>query len=155
MPPAWVSKGSCRDLSRLADNAITATSQAAGNMMSSNATAMTAPGSQPVSPLPPAADQDTPNLTMTSQLEPGHSGKEDPRPGDWNPPAPAWRSPAAAEPEYTDPPADPVVEGHASQASVGVAGPARGANAGGRGGRAVTGAGVTTVNAIAGGGPNN
>jgi len=52
-----------QDLSHLAENSLTATSQGAGNMMSSNATAMTAPGSQPVTPLPPTRDQDTPNLT--------------------------------------------------------------------------------------------
>jgi len=52
-----------QDLSHLAENSLTATSQGAGNMMSSNATAMTAPGSQPVTPLPPTRDQEPPDVT--------------------------------------------------------------------------------------------
>ena len=39
------------------------TSQAAGNMMSGRPAAMSAPGSQPVDPLPPAKDQGDPNLS--------------------------------------------------------------------------------------------
>lgn len=52
-----------RDLSDLAVNSITATSQAAGNMTSSNATAMTAPGTEPVDPLPDRDHQGDPHLT--------------------------------------------------------------------------------------------
>ena len=50
------------DLSHLAANSITATSQAAGNMVSSSDQAMTAPGSQPVDPLPDRAKQGDPDL---------------------------------------------------------------------------------------------
>lgn len=65
-----------QDLSHLAENSITATSQAAGNMLSSNAQAMTAPGSEPVDPLPDRARQDDPNLTQSGpDLPVGYSGK--------------------------------------------------------------------------------
>ena len=53
-----------QDLSNLAANSLTVTSQAGGNMMSSNAQAMTAPGSRPVDPLPDRDRQDDPNLDM-------------------------------------------------------------------------------------------
>jgi hypothetical protein len=43
--------------------ALAPTSQAGGNMMSSNRLAMTAPGSEPVDPLPPAQDQGDPKVT--------------------------------------------------------------------------------------------
>ena len=81
-----------QDLSSLADNSITATSQAAGNMTSSNRQAMTAPGTQPVTPLPPARDQDSPDLTMTAEIPPGTSGKPQAskQAGEPNPPHPAW-----------------------------------------------------------------
>lgn len=135
------------DLSSLAENSLTATSQAGGNMMSSNATAMTAPGSQPVTPLPPTRDQDTPNLGMSGEIAPGTSGKPQASgqaASSWNPPAPAWKP--AAHPDVTRIPAPvpPEPQGRAGQASIGVAGPARGHTAG----RA---AGASTVNAIAGG----
>ena len=39
------------------------TSQAGGNMQSGRVLAMSAPGSQPVDPLPPAKDQGDPNLS--------------------------------------------------------------------------------------------
>jgi hypothetical protein len=41
-------------------SALAPTSQAGGNMMSSNRFAMTAPGTQPVDPLPPAKEQSDP-----------------------------------------------------------------------------------------------
>jgi hypothetical protein len=47
-------------------SALVPTSQAAGNMTSSNANARTAPGSVPVDPLPPAAEQDDPDVTATA-----------------------------------------------------------------------------------------
>jgi hypothetical protein len=80
-----------RDLSPLAKNSVTATSQAAGNMTSSPDNAMTAPGSQPVDPLPPTADQDDPDIAMPRPIPVSWTGKPPPRasPG-WHPPAPSW-----------------------------------------------------------------
>jgi len=46
--------------------ALSPTSMAAGNMVSSNHLAMTSPGSPPVDPLPPARDQGDPVITPSS-----------------------------------------------------------------------------------------
>lgn len=58
-----------QDLSHLCNpdpiSSLTPTSMAAGNMESSNANAMTAPGSPPVDPLPPAAEQDDPDIVAS------------------------------------------------------------------------------------------
>lgn len=51
--------------------ALAPTSQAGGNMMSSNRLAMTAPGSPPVDPLPPAKDQGDPKITASGSTDPG------------------------------------------------------------------------------------
>jgi len=140
-----------QDLSHLAENSLTATSQGAGNMMSSNATAMTAPGSQPVTPLPPTRDQDTPNLTMTAEIAPGTSGKPQAsgqahRP---EPPRPSWGK--AEPPDVTRIPAPvpPEPTGDAAQVSIGVAGPARGATSGKPAGARA--AAASTINAVPGG----
>ena len=53
-----------QDLSHLATNSLTVSSMAAGNMVSSNEQAMTAPGSRPVDPLPGREDQGGPNPGM-------------------------------------------------------------------------------------------
>lgn len=133
--------GSLQDLSHLAVNSITATSQAAGNMTSSNRQAMTAPGSQPVDPLPPTMDQDDPNLTMSPEIPVGTSGKPEPGNGPPAAPRPAWGKTTTPDVEREPAPEPPEVVGRASAVSIGVAGQARGVNAGGRGGRAVSGAG--------------
>lgn len=56
-----------QDLSHLAAASLAVTSQAAGNMMSSNEQAMTAPGSEPVDPLPDRSKQGDPTLDVTSK----------------------------------------------------------------------------------------
>lgn len=71
----WVNKGSCTDLSGLAKNSMWPTSQAAGNMMSDRPAAMSAPGSDPVDPLPPAKDQGEPEVALPAQIPAGTSGK--------------------------------------------------------------------------------
>lgn len=82
-----------QDLSSLADGSITATSQAGGNMMSGRGKAMSAPGSQPVDPLPPAKEQGDPQLDMpSSQTRPGDDGKPRARAGSYSPSAPAWKN---------------------------------------------------------------
>lgn len=73
--PQWVNNGSYQDLSDLADNSLTASSMAGGNMTSSNRTAMTAPGSPPVDPLVPAEKQDDPAIKMGSEMPIGTDGK--------------------------------------------------------------------------------
>lgn len=47
------------------------TSQAGGNMTSSNEQAMTAPGSRPVDPLPDRTDQGDPKVTVPAATPPG------------------------------------------------------------------------------------
>lgn len=54
------------DLSSLAENSMWPSSQAAGNMMSGRKVAMSAPGTQPVDPLPPAKDQGEPVVESIS-----------------------------------------------------------------------------------------
>ena len=55
-----------QDLSPLAKNGPWATSQAGGNMTSSNEQAMTAPGTPPVDPLPDREHQGDPTVTLIS-----------------------------------------------------------------------------------------
>jgi hypothetical protein len=63
--------------------ALAPTSQAAGNMMSNNRLAGTAPGSAPVDPLPPAKDQGDPKVTASNSapIPPGTDGKPPVRAG--------------------------------------------------------------------------
>ncbi len=58
--------------------ALAPTSQAGGNMMSSNHLAMTSPGSPPVDPLPPAKDQGDPKITASSSADVGTPAKRKP-----------------------------------------------------------------------------
>lgn len=91
------------DLSRLLPGdpvtALAPTSQAGGNMMSSNRQAMTAPGSDPTDPLPPAKDQGDPKIGSI-KLPKGPPGPWQTRPKDdgapdsgehYSPPPPAWK----------------------------------------------------------------
>lgn len=72
--------------------ALAPTSQAAGNMMSSNAYAMTAPGGVPVDPLPPSKDQGNPDIDVSGPVvKTGTSGKPQASGEDrYTPKAPAW-----------------------------------------------------------------
>ena len=56
-----------QDLSSMAKNGPWITSQAGGNMMSSNEQAMTAPGSLPADPLPDRSEQGDPKVTATAK----------------------------------------------------------------------------------------
>jgi hypothetical protein len=82
------------DLSHLATDSMWPTSQEAGNMMSDRPAAMSAPGSPPVTPLPPAKDQGRPTVTVPPATRPGDDGKPqasgqiDTTPA----PRPAWTS---------------------------------------------------------------
>lgn len=85
------------DLSRILPGdpitALVPTSQAGGNMASDSKLAMTAPGSPPVDPLPPAKQQGDPAITVSNAapVRTGTSGK--PRAGatqGYRPGAPAW-----------------------------------------------------------------
>ena len=64
-----------QDLSDLAEDSIWCSSQAAGNMSSSNKETMTAPGSPPVDPVIPASEQGNPTVKLGSQMPAGTSGK--------------------------------------------------------------------------------
>lgn len=85
-----------QDLSHLAKDSMWPTSQEAGNMMSDRPAAMSAPGSQPVTPLPPAKDQGAPTVAMPAATEPGDDGKPKAREG-WSPGAPAWSKTSTPE----------------------------------------------------------
>ncbi len=63
------------DLSKLAKDSMWSSSQAAGNMTSSNEEAMTAPGSPPVDPVQPAADQGDPTVKLGAPMKTGTDGK--------------------------------------------------------------------------------
>lgn len=79
-----------RDLSNLARNSITVTSQAGGNMTSSNEEAMTAPGSEPVDPLPDREHQSDPALDMGPRRPVSDDGK--PQPQGYAPAARQWKN---------------------------------------------------------------
>jgi hypothetical protein len=73
--------------------ALSPSSMAAGNMVSSNKFAMTAPGSDPVDPLPPAKDQGDPSINVSGPvIPPGTSGKPQAskQAGHVKPGTPAW-----------------------------------------------------------------
>lgn len=71
--------------------ALVPSSMEGGNMASDNKLAMTAPGSQPVTPLPPAKMQADPKITTSNstQIQPGTNGKPRVR-TTWSPPEPSW-----------------------------------------------------------------
>jgi hypothetical protein len=73
--------------------ALAPTSQSGGNMMSDSKLAVTAPGSQPVDPLPPAKEQADPKVTPSNstQIKPGTAGRKKPRNG-YSPGLPAWKT---------------------------------------------------------------
>jgi hypothetical protein len=120
-----------QDLSHLAENSMTVTSQAAGNMTSGRPAAMSAPGSQPVDPLPPTQDQDDPNMTMSPEIPVSFTGHPAPKAAEsWTPPAARWGPVVPPDVTREPAPAPPPVEGHAGTASIGVAGPARGVTTG-------------------------
>jgi len=87
--------GSLQDLSGLAADSMWVTSQAAGNMMSGRPDAMSAPGSDPVDPLPPAEDQGNPHVKASNpaQVPPGTDGKPQASSQAGSPglPAPSWK----------------------------------------------------------------
>jgi hypothetical protein len=80
-----------KDLSHLADDSMWVTSQAGGNMQSSNRLAMTAPGSQPVDPVPDRTQQGDPHIELEAKRPPGQDGKPQPsksytpNPARWGP----------------------------------------------------------------------
>jgi hypothetical protein len=80
-----------RDLSALAKDTMWLTSQAGGNMQSSNRLAMTAPGSQPVDPVPDRTQQGDPHVELGPARPPGQDGKPQPassytpNPARWGP----------------------------------------------------------------------
>ena len=61
--------------------ALSPTSMAGGNMMSSNHLAMTSPGSPPVDPLPPAKNQGDPKITPSGGVPVGTPAKRKPSAG--------------------------------------------------------------------------
>ena len=82
--------------------ALAPTSQAGGNVMSSNNLVGTAPGSQPVDPLPPAKDQGEPKVipSNSTQIKTGTTGKRKPS-ASYSAPKPSWGKAGPAAPERT------------------------------------------------------
>jgi hypothetical protein len=77
------------DLSGLAKDSMWVTSQAGGNMVSSNDGAHTAPGSQPVDKLTDRDVQSDPHVELPPPTPPGTDGK--PKAHTWTKPGPpAW-----------------------------------------------------------------
>ena len=82
-----------QDLSGLAKNSMWVTSQAGGNMTSSSAEAFTAPGSEPVDPVPDRDKQGDPHVDLAEPMPPATSGKPQAASqvsARWSPGAPAW-----------------------------------------------------------------
>lgn len=82
-----------QDLSALAKDSMWVTSQAGGNMVSSNEGAHTAPGSQPVDKLTDRDVQSDPHVEMPPPRAPGTDGKPSARGSDRAPQSrPAWKA---------------------------------------------------------------
>lgn len=94
MAITWENQGSYQDLSELSRNSMWPTSQAAGNMTSNADEAMTAPGSEPVDPLPDRDHQGNPTVKLGTARQPGDDGKPSARgtAGDPGLPEPSWKS---------------------------------------------------------------
>lgn len=78
-----------QDLSHLAANGPWVTSQAGGNMVSSNDQAMTGPGSEPVDPLPDREHQGEPKVTFTQSVPLGTIPGRGPEP--FHPTSVTWK----------------------------------------------------------------
>ena len=72
---SWENKGSYADMSELAVNSMWPTSQAGGNMQSSAKEALTAPGSEPVDPVPDRSEQGDPHIDLAQPMPTGQDGK--------------------------------------------------------------------------------
>lgn len=83
-----------KDLSALAEDSMWVTSQAGGNMISSNEGACTAPGSQPVDKLTDRAVQSDPHVELPPVTAPGANGRpQASKQQDTTPaPRPAWKT---------------------------------------------------------------
>jgi hypothetical protein len=93
MADPWVNNGSMQDLSDLAENSMWPTSQAGGNMQSSNREAMTAPGSEPVDPVPDRSEQGDPHIDLAEAMPPGTDGKPEVtgQQREYTPGTPSWK----------------------------------------------------------------
>lgn len=77
-----------QDLSHLAANSITVTSQEGGNMTHDNSPAMTAPGSAPVTPMPDAKSMPDPELGTSGRVKVGTQKQ----PGGYTPSPVQWKT---------------------------------------------------------------
>lgn len=80
-----------RDLSSLARDSMWPTSQEGGNMVHDNSPAMTAPGSEPVTPVPKAEAQPDPTVPVPAARPVGDTGRGQPGKG-YTPSAMAWKA---------------------------------------------------------------
>ena len=60
-----------KDLTSLADGSMWVTSQEGGNLVHDNSPAMTAPGTSPATPMPPAMDQSDPDVGTSAHVPVG------------------------------------------------------------------------------------
>ena len=80
-----------KDLSSLAADSMWVTSQEGGNLVHDNSGAMTAPGSKPVTPLPPAEDQPDPTVALAEALKPGTPARHPKPSASFSPTAVTWK----------------------------------------------------------------
>ena len=80
-----------RDLSALARDSLAVSAMEGGNMVHSNSGAMTAPGSQPVTPVPKTEAQVDPALDVGAPRPVGDTGRGQPGKS-YTPTAPAWKA---------------------------------------------------------------
>ena len=80
-----------RDLSSLATDSMWVTSQEGGNLVHDNSGAMTAPGSRPVTPLPPVSEQPDPHVDMGTPIAVGAQARH-PKPAtSFSPASVTWK----------------------------------------------------------------
>lgn len=80
-----------RDLSALAADSMWVTSQEGGNLVHDNSGAMTAPGSRPVTPLPPVEDQPDPAVALGTALKVGAPARHPQPSASFTPAAVTWK----------------------------------------------------------------
>ena len=80
-----------RDLSSLATDSMWVTSQEGGNLVHDNSGAMTAPGSRPVTPMPPEVEQPDPHVDMGSPIGVGTPARHPQPATSFSPSAVTWK----------------------------------------------------------------
>jgi len=80
-----------RDLSNLAANSMWVTSQEGGNLVHDNSPAMTAPGSQPATPLPAVEKYADPKVDLGTQIPVGTAPDRHASGNSFSPTSDTWK----------------------------------------------------------------